>query len=177
MANKAYLKFLPATEDVSFRIKGYISNPESSNLLLLLCSCARLKFLVGGWGVVKFRQRLEERLADVEADLPQQLALHINGCPNSCARIQTADIGLKGQIITVNGEQVPGYQVHLGGKLANHTNKGEGGMGRTVRGLKVPASGLADYVERLARTYLAECADRGQSFAEWALVAEEEKLQ
>lgn len=117
---------------------------------------------------------LEERLADIEDELPRQLSLHINGCPNSCARIQTADIGLKGQIITVDGEQMPGYQVHLGGKLASYTNGGEGGLGRTVRGLKVPASGLADYVEHLARTYLAERTHAEQSFAEWALAAEEE---
>ena len=58
---------------------------------------------------------LDERLADVADRLPEQLTLHINGCPNSCARIQTADIGLKGQIITDEvGEQVPGFQVHLG---------------------------------------------------------------
>jgi len=40
---------------------------------------------------------MEQRLADVE--IPTPISLHINGCPNSCARIQTADIGLKGQYI------------------------------------------------------------------------------
>src|SRR5699024_4455875 len=39
---------------------------------------------------------LEERLAGI--DLPHPISLHLNGCPNSCARIQPADIGLKGQI-------------------------------------------------------------------------------
>ncbi len=60
---------------------------------------------------------LEERLAGL--DLPHPISLHVNGCPNSCARIQTADIGLKGQLVTIDGEQVPGYQVHLGGGLAS----------------------------------------------------------
>ena len=46
------------------------------------------------------------------------LTIHVNGCPNSCARIQTADIGLKGQLVTTaDGEQVDGFQVHLGGSL------------------------------------------------------------
>ena len=35
---------------------------------------------------------LERRLEDLELDVP--ISLHINGCPNSCARIQVADICL-----------------------------------------------------------------------------------
>ena len=77
---------------------------------------------------------LEERLEQFE--LPHPISLHVNGCPNSCARIQTADIGLKGQLVTIDGEQVPGYQVHLGGGLVS-ADRDEAGLGRTVRGLKV----------------------------------------
>ncbi|WP_018157756.1 nitrite/sulfite reductase [Demetria terragena] len=119
---------------------------------------------------------LEQRLADVDglsADEP--ISLHVNGCPNSCARIQTADIGLKGQIITVEGEQVPGFQVHLGGGLADTTRE-DGGLGRTVRGLKVPATELADYTERVVRRFLDE-RDGKESFATWAHRADEEALQ
>ncbi len=44
---------------------------------------------------------LERRLVDLveTKQLPSALSLHINGCPNSCARIQTADIGLKGMML------------------------------------------------------------------------------
>ncbi|GGH58227.1 nitrite/sulfite reductase [Rothia aerolata] len=120
---------------------------------------------------------LEQRLADVEDQLPEKLTLHINGCPNSCARIQTADIGLKGQIITVDGEQMPGYQVHLGGELADYTNDGAGNVGRTVRGLKVPQRDLADYVERVTRNFLAHRSSDTQPFAAWAHEADEELLK
>ena len=99
---------------------------------------------------------LDARLADT--DLERRITLTINGCPNSCARIQIADIGLKGQIITVDGEQMPGFQVHLGGGLATD-GRAEAGLGRTVRGLKVPASGLTDYVERLVRRYLDQLVE------------------
>jgi sulfite reductase (ferredoxin) len=110
-------------------------------------------------------------------ELLKPLTLHINGCPNSCARIQTADIGLKGQLLPDgNGGQTPGFQVHLGGGLASETRE-EAGTGRTVRGLKVTAEDLPDYVERVTRRYLAERADESQSFAEWAHGAEEEALQ
>ena len=39
---------------------------------------------------------LERRLADVTDQLDTPVTLNVNGCPNSCARIQVADIGLKG---------------------------------------------------------------------------------
>jgi sulfite reductase (ferredoxin) len=121
---------------------------------------------------------LERRLADLVAsgELPHALSLHINGCPNSCARIQTADIGLKGMMLpTPDGDPSPGFQVHLGGGLAS-SDREEAGLGRTVRGLKVYVEDLPDYVERVVRTFVAQRAE-GQTFAEWAHAADEEALQ
>ena len=124
---------------------------------------------------------LETRLADLVDDgsLDAPILLNVNGCPNSCARIQTADIGLKGQLVTIdtpNGtEQVPGFQVHLGGGLASH-DRDEAGLGRTVRGLKVTADDLPDYVERVVRSYVAGRID-GETFAQWSHRADEGALQ
>ncbi|MGB3258155.1 MAG: nitrite/sulfite reductase, partial [Ornithinimicrobium sp.] len=115
---------------------------------------------------------LESRLADL--DLDQAISLNVNGCPNSCARIQTADIGLKGQIITVDGEQVPGFQVHLGGGLAGE-DRAEPELGRTVRGVKVSADHLPDYVERVVRTW-SDQREPGESFGTWAHRADEAVL-
>lgn len=117
---------------------------------------------------------LDARLADAELERP--ITVHVNGCPNSCVRIQTADIGLKGQIITLDdGAQVPGFQVHLGGGLA-HEGHDEAELGRTVRGLKVSSDGLTDFIERIVRVYLAE-RDPEESFAQWAQRADEEALR
>ncbi|MCZ2402290.1 nitrite/sulfite reductase [Paenarthrobacter sp. Z7-10] len=121
---------------------------------------------------------LERRLADLvdSGQLTQPIALNINGCPNSCARIQTADIGLKGMMLpTPDGDPTPGFQVHLGGGLAS-VDRGEAGLGRTVRGLKVRVEELPGYVERVVRSYIAGRAD-GETFAEWALAADEGDLQ
>ncbi|GAB3520845.1 nitrite/sulfite reductase [Arthrobacter monumenti] len=121
---------------------------------------------------------LEVRLADLAdaGTLPEQLTLNVNGCPNSCARIQTADIGLKGQLLPDgDGGQTPGFQVHLGGGLASN-ERDEAGLGRTIRGLKVTADGLADYVERMVRTYVDQRAD-GETFAEWSHRADDEVLK
>lgn len=119
-------------------------------------------------------RQLEERLGALEPEIGRPITLHVNGCPNSCARIQIADIGLKGQLVSIDGEQVPGYQVHLGGGLAG-VDREDAGLGRTVRGLKVAADGIADYAERVIRRYLAD-REGGESFAQWAHRADEEAL-
>ena len=113
---------------------------------------------------------LEDRLADI-ADLDVPISIHLNGCPNACARTQTADIGLKGQIITdEKGNQVPGFQVHLGGGLGL-----DAGFGRKLRGLKVASSELGDYVDRVVRNFLKQRED-GERFAPWVLRADEADL-
>lgn len=118
---------------------------------------------------------LERRLADLLPELGSPISLHVNGCPNSCARIQVADIGLKGQIVTVDGEQQPGFQVHLGGGLASDS-RDEAGLGRTVRGLKVTAEELPDLVERLVRRYAAARTD-AETFSQWVARADEDDLR
>ena len=92
---------------------------------------------------------LERRLPDF--DVP--VTINVNGCPNSCARIQVADIGLKGQLVTdESGRQVEGFQIHLGGTLSGGDAAGSG-FGRKVRGLKATAEELPDYVERVLRHF------------------------
>ena len=115
---------------------------------------------------------LEGRLADLEPALDVPISLHVNGCPNSCARIQTADIGLKGQIVTdAAGNQVAGFQVHLGGGLGL-----DAGFGRKLRGHKVTAAELGDYVERVVRRF-ARQRHPGERFPQWAARATEEELR
>jgi sulfite reductase (ferredoxin) len=110
---------------------------------------------------------LERRLPDFD----EPVTINVNGCPNSCARIQIADIGLKGQLVTgADGEQVEGYQVHLGGGIGL-----DPGFGRKVRGLKVTAEELPDYVERVLTRFRAERTE-GERFAQWAARAPEEAL-
>lgn len=121
-------------------------------------------------------KEIESRLAGHDGKLPKALSLHVNGCPNSCARVQTADLGFKGQLITNDaGEQVSGFQVHLGGTLAGFEN-GEASLGRTVRGLKVESDKLPDYVERVVKNYSTSALE-GESFAAWAHRAEEDLLK
>jgi len=115
---------------------------------------------------------LEKSLADIQDGLETPVTVHLNGCPNSCARIQTADIGLKGQIVTDgDGNQVEGFQVHLGGGLGL-----DAGFGRKLRGHKVTSGELTGYVERVVRNYVAG-REPGERFPQWAARAEESALQ
>jgi len=114
---------------------------------------------------------LEDRLSDIVEQIDVPLTINVNGCPNSCARIQVADIGLKGLLVSdANGNQVGGFQVHLGGTLGL-----ESGFGRKVRGLKTTADELPVYVERVVRNFV-DGRESGERFATWALRADEDLL-
>jgi sulfite reductase (ferredoxin) len=113
-------------------------------------------------------------VAELEGRLPTfdtPLSIHVNGCPNSCARIQVADIGLKGMLVQgPDGEQVEGFQVHLGGELGD-----DAALGRKPRGLKVTSAELPDYVERVLGRFTDQ-READESFAAWARRADEEAL-
>jgi len=119
---------------------------------------------------------LEQRLASAGLAEDADISIHINGCPNACARTQVADIGLKGQLVVgPDGQQVEGYQIHLGGGLGMAQGQ-TAGFGRKVRGLKTTADELPEYVERVVRRYLAGRTD-GERFASWVVRADEEELR
>ncbi|MEU2831333.1 nitrite/sulfite reductase [Streptomyces lavendulae] len=124
--------------------------------------------------IVETKARGASLIDELERRLPdfaEPLTININGCPNACARIQVADIGLKGQLVLDDdGRQVEGYQVHLGGALGL-----EAGFGRKVRGLKVTSAGLPDYVERVV-TRFQEQREDGERFAAWVGRAADEDL-
>ncbi len=105
---------------------------------------------------------LERRMPDFD----EPIGINVNGCPNACARFQVADIGLKGSLI--GGDE--GFQIHLGGSLGV-----QAALGRKVRGLKVTAAELADFVERILLTFERERAE-GESFASWVRRADESVL-
>jgi len=119
--------------------------------------------------IVETKQRARDLYTELDRRLPDfdtPVSINVNGCPNSCARFQLADIGLKGSIV----DGVEGFQVHLGGSLG-----ADPAFGRKIRGLKVTADALPDYVERLLRSYVKDRAD-GEQFATWVRRADEELL-
>jgi sulfite reductase (ferredoxin) len=127
-------------------------------------ACTGLEFCK--LAVVETKGRADALYRELERRLPdfdEPLRITLNGCPNSCARFQVADIGLLGSLVTGrDGEKAEAFQVHLGGHLGE-----EHRFARRVKGVRVMADELADYLEGLLRRYLAT-RDHGEPFHSWS---------
>ena len=125
--------------------------------------------------IVDTKNRARDLVAELERrfpDLDTPITVNVNGCPNACARTQVADIGLKGQLVLdADGEQVEGFQVHLGGATGLGAN-----FGRKLRAHKVTSAGLDDYITAVVSNYLDDRLD-GESFADWVQRADETLLR
>ncbi|WP_431236584.1 nitrite/sulfite reductase [Mycolicibacterium aichiense] len=142
-----------------------------------LMACTGIEFCKLSFAETRVRAQslvpdLEKRLEDLNSQLDVPVTVNINGCPNSCARIQVADIGFKGQMVDDgDGNPVEGFQVHLGGSLGL-----DSGFGRKLRQHKVTSTELGDYIERVVRNFVKQRSD-GERFAQWAVRAQEEELR
>ncbi|MHA7649280.1 nitrite/sulfite reductase [Mycobacterium sp. ML4] len=142
-----------------------------------LMACSGIEFCKLSFAETRVRAQslvpeLESRLEDINSLLDVPITVNINGCPNSCARIQIADIGFKGQMVDDgNGGSVEGFQVHLGGGLGL-----DSGFGRKLRQHKVTSDELGDYIDRVTRNFLKQ-RHQGERFAQWAIRADEDELR
>jgi sulfite reductase (ferredoxin) len=154
---------------------GLPSRPSSWRKNLMACTgieFCKLSFAETRVRALTLVPELEQRLADINAQLDVPITVNINGCPNSCARIQVADIGFKGQMVDDgDGGSVEGFQVHLGGSLGV-----DSGFGRKLRQHKVTSDELGDYIDRVVRNFIKQ-RENGERFATWALRAEEADLR
>ncbi|NKX90207.1 nitrite/sulfite reductase [Nocardia coubleae] len=154
---------------------GLQARPSAWRRNLLACSgieFCKLSFVETRKRSQVLAPELEQRLADINAQLDVPITININGCPNSCGRSQIADIGFKGQLVDDgNGNQVEGFQVHLGGSLGL-----DSGFGRKLRQHKVTSVELGDYIERVVRNFVKNRED-GERFAVWAVRADEADLR
>jgi sulfite reductase (ferredoxin) len=125
--------------------------------------------------IVETKQRATDLVTELEhrfPDLDVPITVNVNGCPNACARTQVADIGLKGQLVLdADGNQVEGFQVHLGGGLGLDSR-----FGKKLRAHKVTTSGLDDYVTNVVSAFLDQRAD-GEAFATWVARADDAALR
>ncbi len=110
---------------------------------------------------------LERRLPDFD----DYARINLNGCPNSCARFQVADIGFMGSMVVIDGVETDVFQVHLGGHLGIESR-----FGRKVKGARIRADRLPDFLESLLRAYLAR-RQPGQDFTAFLNSFDDEGLQ
>ncbi|MGD9960103.1 nitrite/sulfite reductase [Nocardioides sp.] len=158
--------FVAAAEKI-----GLSANP--SNWRRNTMACTGIEFCK--LAIVDTKDRARDLVDELEKrfpDLDTPITINVNGCPNACARTQVADFGLKGQLVMdADGNQVEGFQVHLGGALGLNAN-----FGRKLRAHKVTSAGLDDYVTEVVTAYLGDRTE-GESFAVWAARADEVHLR
>ncbi|GAA3798058.1 sulfite reductase SirA [Sphaerisporangium flaviroseum] len=162
------------------KVDGIVADLEAADLQVKPSTFRRQTMACTGiefckLAIVETKALASDLIDELERRLPgftDPLTINVNGCPNSCARIQVADIGLKGQLVTdAGGNQVEGFQIHLGGSLGVNP-----GFGRKVRGLKATAAELPDYVERVLKNFQGQKND-GESFSEWVQRADDADLK
>jgi len=155
------------------RLEGVGLTARPSNWRRNTMACTGIEFCK--LAIVDTKERARDLVTELERrfpDLDTPITVNVNGCPNACARTQVADFGLKGQLVMDGeGNQVEGFQVHLGGALGLNAN-----FGRKLRAHKVTSKGLDDYVTNVVTAYL-EDREAGEPFATWAARADEEHLR
>jgi sulfite reductase (ferredoxin) len=147
--------------------------PRPSNWRRNTMACTGIEYCK--LAIVDTKERSRALIGELEKRFPEldvPITINVNGCPNACARTQTADIGLKGMIaMDADGNQVEGFQVHLGGGVGIHET-----LGKKLRAHKVTSAGLDDYVSNIVTAYLGDRAGR-ESFAAWVARADEDLLR
>jgi sulfite reductase (ferredoxin) len=142
-------------------------------------ACTGIEFCKLAIGETKGRARwLAEELDRRLPAFEEEIRVHVNGCPNSCARFQVADIGLMSAIARrPDGTRSDAFLVHLGGTFGE---PGEGttgaSFGRKAKGVKVLAEDAADYVETLVRRYRARRGVEGPTFTEFVRRLDDDEL-
>jgi sulfite reductase (ferredoxin) len=160
-------------EDVVRALDALGLQARPSNWRRSTMACTGIEFCK--LAIVDTKQRAADLVAELERrfpDLDTAITVNVNGCPNACARTQVADIGLKGQLVLDDdGNQVEGFQVHLGGGIGLSN-----ALGKKLRAHKVTSVGLDDYVTVVVENYLAD-RQPGESFAAWTIRADEVLLR
>ncbi|MFD4368189.1 nitrite/sulfite reductase [Rhodococcus sp. NPDC058521] len=161
--------------DTDLEAVGLTSRPSRWRRNLIACTgleYCKLSFTETRSRSQALVPELETRLEELNSQLDVPITININGCPNSCARTQVADIGFKGMLVDDgDGNHVEGFQVHLGGSLGF-----DNAFGRKLRQHKVLGDEVTDYVERLVRNFIKN-KDDGERFAQWVVRADEEDLR
>ncbi len=101
-------------------------------------------------------QRIASELDSGQADL----SIRINGCQNSCANANTADIGLYGKGRRHFGNLVPSYALLLGGNGAFNGKL-------AIPGPDIPAVRLPKAIHRIQEAYLSQRTEE-EHFTEWS---------
>ena len=89
-----------------------------------------------------------------------QVAIHLTGCPHSCAQHYMGDIGLLATTIKTGGDSVEAYHVFVGGGFGKTR-----ALGRQIA-KSLPMEKLKPHLEHLLRTF-QEQKQNGETFQQF----------
>ncbi|UWY59929.1 nitrite/sulfite reductase [Aliarcobacter butzleri] len=118
-----------------------------------LQSCTGKEFCK--FGITETKEYAKKVVVELENKFPdfkEDVTISFSGCGNACSHPQISDIGFVGAMIRHEGQRVEGYEVLLGGNLEG-TQKSR--ISRKI-GVKVPASEVVNYIEKLINDYKAD---------------------
>ncbi|MBM4405547.1 MAG: nitrite/sulfite reductase [Chloroflexi bacterium] len=96
--------------------------------------------------------------------LIQKVHIKGSGCPNGCGQHHIANIGFHGAAMKgPGGQQVPSYEVFLGGNYGMETHVDGLTFGKRLSGVKVPSKRTPDFVKDVL-TYYKENRNPGEEF-------------
>ncbi len=88
--------------------------------------------------------------SDLDLDKLDDVRLHISGCPNTCGRHHSADLGFFGKVMRVDGEMLPAYFIMAGGQVS------DGGTVYAEKVSEICAKHMPDFVYDLFERYLSK---------------------
>jgi len=173
-----------ATAELAARLDELDLPATPSSFRKGVMACTGIEFCKLAIGETKGRARwLAEELDRRLPGVGEEIRVHVNGCPNSCARFQVADIGLMSALARrPDGTKSDAFLVHLGGALGTEGAGGDGAggdeasFGRKVKGVRILAEDAADYVETLVRRYRSRRGAEGPSFTEFVRRLDDDDL-
>ncbi len=114
-----------------------------------LVSCTGMQYC--NLAVVETKDRAKQILEHLEKEvkLDSAIMVSVTGCPNSCAQVQIADIGLTGTKAIWKEQKVDAFDLMVGGCL------GEEPKFATTIVQKIPADLVRSVVAELTRNYMA----------------------
>lgn len=109
---------------------------------------------------------IQEGLEETDISDPQVNRLHIkmSGCPNSCGQHHLANLGFHGAAMKGDkGNQVPAYEMFIGGSFQDLNGQTETRIGLRPRG-KVPAKQVPNLIRYVLDYYQEHREDEDESF-------------
>jgi sulfite reductase beta subunit-like hemoprotein len=137
--------------------KTGLADPEADSITDVVSCPGTDSCKLGITSSMGLGQAIRDSLASwnglLEDPLVKKMHIKMSGCPNGCSQHHVASIGFHGAAMKgPSGEQVPAYEVLLGGSYGGASIEGTR-FGQRLAGMKVPAKSVPEFVRDVTAFY------------------------